>query len=315
MTARDLATLRPPVEREPLRGVYRGHEVLSLPPPGGGVQLLLGLRLTELLESWGVEPTVARALAARCVFEERERWPDHPADCDRSVLRWLVSDGRANMLAERVLEGHRAPVVDSLGESGNTTHLCAADAEGNVVTLTQSLQSVFGAKRVHPSLGFVYNNYLMTCPRHPHPYRLKGGGIPQSNASPTIVLNKDVSVRLAVGAAGSRRITTSLMRVITGIMDRGESLSTAIEAPRVHALLDGRAWIEGGADEATARRLESRGFRLKRFGPLHYKFGAVQGIEWRRMGDPRAAADPRRDGAVRHACTALASSLGTEGAR
>ncbi len=213
ISANDLRTLNLPIEREPLAIEYNGHRVFSIPPPGGGTQVLLALRILEPLLRRGVaseRDSDARwhtlvALATHAAFRERERWPDHPADMTPSLAQWLVSVERAERLVEQIrLESQpRAPVPDTLGESGNTTHLCAADADGNTVSLTQSIQSVFGAKTVHPTLGFVYNNYLSTCPRTPHPYRLGPDGLPQSNAAPTIVLAADGRPVLALGSAGS----------------------------------------------------------------------------------------------------------------
>ena len=70
-------------------------------------------------------------------------------------------------------------------EPGETTHLCTADDQGTVVSLTQSIQSLFGAKVANAELGFLYNNCLTTCPRHDHPYQLAGRCLPRSNMAPT----------------------------------------------------------------------------------------------------------------------------------
>ena len=130
---------------------------------------------------------------------------------------------------------------------GDTTHLTVADDEGNVVALTQSIQSVFGAKVANPELGFVYNNYLWTCPRYPHPNQLAPGCMPRSNAAPTIIMEQRdgrSTPVMALGAAGSRRITSALLQTISQVIDRGRAIDEAVAAPRLHGLISGKVWIE-----------------------------------------------------------------------
>ena len=96
------------------------------------------------------------------------------------------------------------------------------------VALTQSIQSLFGAKAANPEYGFLYNNYLLTCPRRKHTHRLGPGSPARSNAAPTLVLGERGSPAvLALGAAGSRRIISSLVQVISG--------AAAITASAAHA--------------------------------------------------------------------------------
>jgi gamma-glutamyltranspeptidase/glutathione hydrolase len=319
ISARDLCELGLPVEREPLEIRLGPHRVLSIPPPGGGVQVLLALQLLSRLDASKGDRNdwyEGLALATHGAFRERERWPDHPDDVDASIRRWLVSDARADSVARGLrTHEHVIPVRDSMGEEGNTTHLCASDDLGNVVSLTQSIQSVFGSKRAHPELGFVYNNYLGTCPRDPHPYRLASRCLPQSNAGPTLVLRSggegargvgEVCGRpvLVLGSAGSRRITSSIVQVVSAVLDRGENLADAIAAPRVHALLTGKVWSERAVGEPVRERLRRRFDRVQILPDRNYKLGAVQAIAWDSNGAARGVADPRRDGGV--ACSGWA---------
>jgi len=107
-------------------------------------------------------------------------------------------------------------------EAGETTHVCAADEQGNVVSLTQSIQSLYGAKAAHPDLGFLYNNYLRTCPRRPHGHRLAPRAFARSNAAPTLVLERDGPPRLAPSRAPSRS-----PRPLERIRERGDRLGLA----------------------------------------------------------------------------------------
>lgn len=319
VTGEDLRTLGLPVERRAIEVEYRGRRVVSIPPPGGGVQALVAMRvLGQLIGPASAADTpagapsgtpadaaeweVALAEATWTAFAEREKWPDHPKATGGSLLRFLLSDERVAGLASAArarIAGRpdSAPVpADSMGEAGNTTHLCAADANGMIVSLTQSIQSVFGSKVVHPTLGFLYNNYLSTCPRDAHPYRLGPGSMPQSNATPTMVFDADGSPMLALGSAGSRRITSSVVRVLSGVLDRGLGLADAVAAPRAHALVNRTLWMESSMSAPSAARLRRAFPRVRDLAPRSYKAGAVQAIGWSAGGDPIAAADPRRDG-------------------
>jgi gamma-glutamyltranspeptidase/glutathione hydrolase len=167
-----------------------------------------------------------------------------------------------------------------------------------VVSLTQSIQSLFGAKVANPDYGFVYNNYLWTCPRGNHPYRLKSNCLPQSNAAPTMIYRDGIEGPiLALGSAGSRRITSSIFHVISGYLDRGFGLEEAVECPRVHALLNGKIWLEGGAaSELVVHRLASRFETVEIKGLRSSQMGAVQTIARDGDGGWTGAADPRREG-------------------
>lgn len=308
ISQRDLSTLGLPVERAPLSIDCLGHRISSVPPPGGGVQVLLALAVLEALRSRGDDPDwtgdIAESLLA--VFRERERWPDHPKDFNPTMAKWLVGKERAQRIADAILarrDRQRSPgdaekkVASSSPERGNTTHLCTTDREGMVVSLTQSIQSVFGSKVAHPTLGFIYNNYLCTCPRKKHPYRLKGGCLPQSNAAPTIVSTQDGKAVLALGSAGSRRIASSIVEVITGVVGRGESLKCALGSPRFHPLLSGAVWAEKQVAESSVATLEKRCGKVRLLSQLSYKLGAVQAIAWNSSAEAAGHADPRRDGA------------------
>lgn len=279
MDAEDLARawVTAPAEVEAVSVPYRGLEVMTAPPPGGGPALLLALRSldTEAPGGWSAadERRLAVARAVNAAFAERER------------LHSLPATRRAVLAAEG---------------AGETTHVCVADAEGAVVSLTQSIQSLYGAKAANPEYGFLYNNYLTTCPRRPHAHRLGPGSTARSNASPVVVCapaSAGAAPLLVAGAAGSRRIVSSVAHVITGVVDAGLGVEEAVAAPRVHALLDGRAWEERGAlTEPTRRALEVAGFRVERRARLSYRMGAVQALALDADGGVTGAADPRRDG-------------------
>jgi gamma-glutamyltranspeptidase/glutathione hydrolase len=308
ITEADLSGCDLPVIRDSISIPYRGHEVLSVPPPGGGLQLLLALRTLEHLDlPERPDPILwvgAIARITRSVFQERERWPIRPERLSPSFMRWLIGEERAKELATEILAGADHSNPPEAEGPGDTTHLCVADAAGMIVSLTQSVQSLFGAKVANRHLGFFYNNYLCTCPRYRHPSRLRGGAAPQSNVAPTIVLGRPIAGGarepvLAIGAAGSRRITSSVLQVLANVLHRGMPLEEAMDAPRVHATTSGRVMIERTAAGREVQESLARGFRsIDVKAPRSYAMGGVQAIG--RDADSRmwvGCADPRREGA------------------
>jgi len=315
ITHNDLAECTLPVERSPIEVDYRGCRVLTVPPPGGGLQILLALKIIRQLipdgdadtESW----YEAVAEATHAVFCERDRFPVHPRDLTDSLYQWLLSPHRVTQIAGAIRSSAGDVAVGpDVEEPGETTHLCVADKQGNVVSLTQSIQSLFGAKVANGRLGFLYNNYLTTCPRRQHPYQLGSHCIPRSNAAPTLVLaptSKAASEKgrrssrfrpvLALGAAGSRRITSGILQVITNVVDRGMSVEQAVAFPRVHALKSRKLYIERPAvNESLLAKFAERFRAVKMKAPHSYAMAAVQAIEFTKDGNMVGAADPRRDG-------------------
>lgn len=317
ITCEDLAGFALPVEREPLLIDYRGYQVVSVPPPAGGLQVLLGLKILGQFAPWELSAQASRryeilAEATDAVFRERDRLPLYTRDLTPLLFKWLLSDERAALIAEGIkVSCNEMASETGQEEPGETTHLCTADAQGNVVALTQSIQSLFGAKVANGKLGFLYNNYLCTCPRHRGPYQLGSRCIPRSNAAPTLVLRNGSSHPaasgddrgcerkpfLALGAAGSRRITSAILQVISGAIDSGMSLEQAVGSARVHALPGRKVNIERpAATKPLLKRLEKR-FRKVNVRPPHsYFMGAVQAIEFGSDGTLIGVADPRRNG-------------------
>jgi gamma-glutamyltranspeptidase / glutathione hydrolase len=303
--AADLQWIGPPLERQPLEISYGDHKVLTIPPPGGGVELLLALRLLDRLSEDGRahEPELWYARIAdvtSVAFAEREHDPAHPDHWSDELGDLLLGDERVDTLAHGIPS--QPLVAAGPGEeAGETTHLCVADAEGNVVSLTQSIQSLFGAKVGCDELGFLYNNYLTTCPRRPHRYRLGPLACARSNAAPTLVVGRggDGAPVLALGGAGSRRIVSAVLHAVSGVLDRGVSLPEALDQPRAHARPSGTVWLERPAARSdVVRSLRSRFREIEIKPALSYCMGAVQGIEFR-DGRAYGAADPRRDGVAR----------------
>lgn len=262
LSAGDLAASNSPVYRAPAVIEHGNYTFITNPAPGGGPQLLASLEQYFALADSGIDSWEERIVQSVLhAFRERE---------------------------------YRATAE----EPGETTHLCVADAEGNIVSLTQSIQSLFGAKVAHAGLGFLYNNYLTTCPRRNHANALRGGCRPRSNVSPTLVLLKGRPF-LVLGAAGSRRIVSSVLQVITRVIDQHLPLHRAIDAPRLHPLLNGKLWAESPFTVDTMPQAIREGFPTIVAKRRHdYDMACVQALAIGPDGEVEGAADPRRDGAA-----------------
>ena len=305
ITEQDLADSVSPVEREPISTSYRDHRIFTVPPPGGGVQLLLALQILERLSLTGspdFDWYEGIALTTSAVFRERERSLSNLEDLAPPSCGFAVTDDRARQLAAEITNptGDRWHGPSVAEEQGDTTHLSVSDRQGNVVLLTQSIQSMFGAKVAHPKLGFLYNNYLCTCPRHPHPFGLGKNCRPRSNVAPTLVLRNMDNVPtpfLGLGSAGSRRIISSILQVVSRVIDRDQRVADAVAAPRVHGLVGRKVWMERTACSKMLMAKLREHFRepvLK--SHHHHAMGSVQALHFLPNGGVAGAADPRRDG-------------------
>ena len=301
----DLANLSVPVERTPLAITFRGLEVVSVSPPGGGLHLLLALKVLEQLlpspaASTSEDRYAAMAMSIFAAFSAREESPLFVHDFESEKAERLLSVERVDKIVSK-LQKEPLPSVAAAEEPGDTTHLTVTDAEGNIVALTQSIQSVFGAKVANKKLGFLYNNYLRTCPRSPGPSQLGPNCLSRSNAAPVLIREKTSSGPrpiLALGSAGSRRITSSILQVISNVVDRGMPLQEAINAPRIHPLLSRKLWIEKRIDVSSL--VERMGDQFSKFlvkGAYSFAMGAVQALQFV-AGETIAGADPRRDGST-----------------
>ncbi|MEZ5990387.1 MAG: gamma-glutamyltransferase [Planctomycetota bacterium] len=318
ITAADLAAYRP-VEREVLRGKYRGHEVLTMPPPSsGGVALLQMLRLLELRPMGELGCSSVRGAhwlieAMKRAYADRARWLGDPAFFEVPVAG-LVSEGYAKKLAEGMRDD-RATAVEGPGdptgfreESRETTHFSVVDAEGNAVSCTTTLNSGFGNGQVVTGAGFVLNNEMddfSAKPGVPNQFGLVGaeanavaaGKRPLSSMTPTIVVGPDGALRLVLGSPGGGRIITTVLQVLSNVVDHGLPVEVAVRAPRLHQQWRPAetSWELLALSKDTRARLEEMGHRFRAEPSV---MGRCQAIE--RLPDGRyvAAADPRSGGAA-----------------
>lgn len=299
--------------RAPLRTTYRGHEIVGFPPPSsGGVHVAQMLNILEHfdLKSLGAHsPDFVHivAEAMKLAFADRAHWLGDPDFAP--VPRGLVDKAYAAQLAREIdrtkarrVPGHHTPPnarSDVFGK--HTTHFSAADAAGNWVACTATINTTYGSKVVVPGTGVVLNNEMddfSAQPDVPNHFGLVGaeanavapGKRPLSSMSPTLVL-RDGQPVLSVGAAGGPTIITQTLLAILHVVDFGRDPATALAQPRFH-----QQWspdelrIEKKFPAALRRELERRGHKLKELDAM----GACQAVG--RSPDGRSfsgAHDPR----------------------
>ncbi|QIE57718.1 gamma-glutamyltransferase [Pikeienuella piscinae] len=226
--------------RQPVRGAYRGHEIIGPPPPcSGGVHVVQMLNLMEGFDvgqlGFGTPETLHLALEAlKIAASDRRAATADPAFVDVPVARLLskrYADQRRPQIKLNSASDYKAEVL--LNESDNTTHVTVADGEGNVVTSTQTINSLFGARVAFPGAGIIPNNYMYLFDPHPgFALSLEPGKRITSGISAMIALTEGRPA-FALGLPGAHRIPACVFQVVMNLIDHGMSLQEAVEAPRV----------------------------------------------------------------------------------
>jgi gamma-glutamyltranspeptidase/glutathione hydrolase len=315
MTVEDLKNYKA-VEREPLRGVYRGHEIITMPPPSsGGVAMIEMLNILERhdLKSMGAGSSQSIHVmveAMRRAFADRAQFLGDP-DFVKVPVAGLVSRKYADKLAatidlERASTSQDVRSGDPLAyESEETTHFTVVDKDGNVASNTYTINDSFGNKITVEGAGFLLNNEMddfAPKPGAPNAYGLIQGEAnavtarkrPLSSMTPTIVL-KDGKLLFAVGSPGGPTIINTVTQVIVNIIDHGMNIQQAIDWPRVHHqwMPDQIVYEPYGLAPDVLNRLKSM---WHQFGNQRY-MGDAEGVMIEVKTDVRlGGSDPRLDG-------------------
>ena len=311
------------VEREPVRGTFRGYEIASMPPPSSGGAHLV--QMLNILEAYDLK--VAGHNSAdyihRLVEAMRRAYADratHMGDSDfwNVPLDWLTSEPYAEKLRATIDLAKASKSSDiSAGtppprEGEQTTHFSVMDKDGNAVANTYTINFAFGSGYSVDGAGFLLNNEMddfAAKPGTPNAYGLIGGDAnaiepkkrPLSSMTPTIVL-KDGEPFIATGSPGGSTIITVVMQILLNTLEFDMNIAEATAAPRIHhQWLPDNVITEEGISPDTLKLLEERGFVLPRDddGKLkHRVLGRTNSI-MREQGYLFGSADPRAaDGAI-----------------
>ena len=315
--------------REPIRGSYRGYEILSFPPPSsGGIALV---EIANILEPFDLGARGAGSSASLHVIAEAMKlaFADRAAylgDADFVDVpaAELISKRYADRLRARINPAwwRRAPWSWGKGEvairvvgpgepagGGGTTHLSVTDGEGNAVAITQSINLPFGSGITVPGTGIILNDHMddfSIRPGQPNAYGLvdtRGsnaiapGKRPLSSMAPTIVV-KDGRPFMVTGCNGGSRIITATLLSILNVVDYGMDVQEAVSAPRFHhQWVPDRLVVEAAIPVDVIEALRSRGHQVEVSERNWSKAPKVQAI----VVDPASGrhlggSDPRDDG-------------------
>ena len=306
------------VEREPVRGTYRGYEIVGMPPPSsGGVVMIEMLNILEGydLASYGHNSAQYLHLlteAMRRSYADRAEFLGDPDFNESMPLDRLMDKDHAAKL-RATIDMDKASVSDEseyagIYESEQTTHYSVVDKDGNMVSVTYTLENGYGSRIVAEGGGYLLNNEMGDFNAVPGVTNRNGQiGTPPnliepekrmlSSMSPTIVA-KDGKPVFAVGSPGGRTIINTTVQAIMNIIDFGMNVAESVEAPRIHHqwLPDVTSFEGLGFSEDSIRLYEEMGHEVRARGEQ----GAVMGVYYDRDSDLfLGAADSRAgDGGV-----------------
>jgi gamma-glutamyltranspeptidase / glutathione hydrolase len=288
MTLDDLKSYRP-VIRAPVRGTYRGYDIISMPQPSsGGVVLVEILNILEGFPMHDMKQGSAPSLhvmieAMKRAYADRARYLGDPAFVKAPIATLISKDYAAKQRASIDLD-HATPWTDALAatpphEGDNTTHFSVVDSRGNAVSNTYTMNYSYGVGLIAEGTGVLLNNELddfTAAPGASNAYGLVGfeanlpgpGKRPLSSMSPTIVM-KDGKAVLVTGSPGGSRIISAVLQIIVDVLDYDMDVAAAVAAPRLHhQWLPDEVRIERGFADDTLAGLKARGHRL--IEPLGY---------------------------------------------
>jgi gamma-glutamyltranspeptidase/glutathione hydrolase len=288
MTAADLAAYRP-LLREPVRGSYRGYEIVSMPPSSsGGVVLIEMLNILAgyhgELAAFDVRREHLLAEAMQRAYADRAAYLGDPATVTAPLAR-LMSRHYARQLRRSIDPMHATPAADirrdgaALREGQNTTHFSVVDSQGNAVSDTYTLNFSYGVGLVAEGTGVLLNNELDDFAAKqgaPNAYGLTGGDAnapgpnkrPLSSMTPTIVL-KNGKPFLVTGSPGGSRIITAVLQVISNVIDRKLDITQAVAAPRIHDQWSpDEVVVERGFDPGIVAGLQALGHKIREDRPF-----------------------------------------------
>jgi gamma-glutamyltranspeptidase/glutathione hydrolase len=307
-------------ERVPLRGSYRGHEIISMPPPSAGGALLL--EMLNILEGFDLKkfPPFSADYYHLLVETMRRAYADRAeyfgdADFVKVPIAGMLDKAyaerqRSTIQLERASSSDEVRAGKPAGyESRQTTHFTIVDAAGNAVANTYTLNGWFGSGVVAKGTGVLLNNEMDDFTSKPGAPNLYGAiqgernaiaprKRPLSSMTPTFVLRPDGTLWFAIGSPGGTTITNTVLQVITGVIDHGLNLQAAIDAPHVH-----HQWQPDeiqdeplGLSPETRKELERRGHR---FASEPRNMSDLQGVMIEEKTKMRlGASDSRQDGAA-----------------
>ena len=302
-TMEDLANYKPLV-RQPVKGTYRGYEIISSPSPSSGGAIVI--EILNILENFDVGSLKVNSPEYLHLFSEAYKlaYADrakYMGDSDYTPvpMKGFVSKKYAKEIAKDIdlKVSHESKAHDPwLYESEDTTHYSIADKEGNMVAITKTVNGLFGNSVVVDGYGFVMNNEMDDFVLGAgHPNSVAPNKTPLSSMSPTIVL-KDGKPFMVLGSPGATKIISTVSQVISRVIDHKMGMQEAIDTPRLWDNTYNKINVETRISDETIKQLEAMGHKVNKTSEWDRGMGSVQGVLYKSNGMLEGGADPRRDG-------------------
>ncbi|KAL5035531.1 hypothetical protein BDV3_005431 [Batrachochytrium dendrobatidis] len=314
ITLNDMAAYRP-VQSRALEGTFRGRRVITTPPPTSGPVMLSILNILEGYDFSSASPRNYHTMmeAFKYGYAQRSYYGD-PID---PIYRNISRIARTNILkstANRIRQGinpgrtfepdHYEAAYDVLTDHG-TMHLSVLNAEGEAVSLTSTVNLLFGSKIMDSNTGIILNDQMddFSIPGTSNAFNLASSPYnyihprkrPLSSSVPTII-ESNGKVEAVAGASGGSMIITSTLQVLVGMLEWGMNPAEAVHMPRAHhQLLPNRAVLEYAFNRDTAKSLTSKGHVITWFAQNEHRTG-VQAIKRLPNGVLQASSDFRKGG-------------------
>lgn len=319
LTAADIAAYEP-IERGALCRPYRVYVICVPPPPSSGVAVLQLLAMAEATPDITLGPDSAGAWTAfaqlqRLMYADRDRYVGDPGfvrvpvqgllDPGYTAARAALAPGLTGAAEAGTPPGGVLSGPDATHEPAGTSHFVIVDAEGNAVSMTTTVESVFGSGRM--AAGFFLNNQLTdfsfspTRPDgSPAANAVAAGKRPRSSMSPILILDREGRLLGAVGSPGGPSILAYNARALIATLDWGLPMQTAFDLPNLVARGGGFGSDTERFSEPLRTGLEARGITLR---PNDSETSGLHGGIWRQGADGVWAwdggADDRREGVAR----------------
>jgi gamma-glutamyltranspeptidase/glutathione hydrolase len=289
--------------REPLRATYRGYELIGQPPVSVGVAVLEAMQILEqfplsTLEDASAERIHLQVEAMKIAMTDMRGHLGDPAFVSERAVAELLDRKRAEARAAQIDPAHARAYEPAhlFAKAGtDTSYAAVVDADGNAVSLLQSVYHIFGSGEVIPGTGTIMNNRMTGFSLDPaSPNVLEPGKRTMHTLNPLLV-RKDGRAKMCLGTPGGPSQTYTNMELLTRVIDDGLELQRAIDAPRWFVTPDGDLNVERSVSAEVRAALTARGHRVVDFPAQSASFGGAGIIRINAENVREAAADPRRE--------------------
>lgn len=304
LTMEDLANYQVEV-MEPVHGTYRGYDIYSSPSPSSGGTIIL--EILNILENFDI-PSMEHDSAEKqhlvgsafaMAYADRGEYMGDTKYVDVPVNGLANKDYAAKLAAKIDMDTAMTNVLPDdpwMYEHEDTTHFSVADKDGNIVSVTFTVNGYFGSAVAADGYGFILNNEMGDFNVGAgHPNSIAGGKTPLSSMSPTIIM-KDGEPFAAIGSPGGTTIIATVAQICSNLIDHNMTMQEAVDAPRISGFRDTTLNYESRFSAETIAEMEAKGWTMNASDEFNRSFGSVNAVRYAEDNTLDGAGDPRRDG-------------------